>query len=223
MSLRNQTRNVTIIITVVLLIGLSQYTQVEATLPEEIQLTYQFGTQTLTVNVSHYVPNIKTHYIENIEVLKNGLSILNRSYSNQSFNWGMLDTFSVSAAIDDNLTVNVLCSKGYPLTTWLIVTSTTATNPQPTETTSTTEHTATTEPYNGPESPGASLGTSVAIIAGVGVVVFLIVFFAWLQPGGISETFKQLGSRIRAGFVWFGEKMSNLFQQIKTKIPPKKS
>jgi hypothetical protein len=216
MSSRNQTACITVILTLILIGLFVHSTPVDATEPSDIQQTYNFGTQTLAVNVSHYVSNTKTHYIETIEVLKNSVSIVNRSYANQSFNWGVYDTFSVSTAVDDNLTVTAFCKRGHSLTTWLIVTSTTATNPQPTETT-----TSTTEPTDVPESPGASLGASAAIIAGVGVVVFLIVFFAWLQPGGISGTFKQLGSRIRAGFVSFGDKLSNLLQQIKTKVPSK--
>ena len=130
---------ITVIITLALIVTLVHNAPVHATEPSDIALVYDFGTQILTVNVSHDVANTKTHYIENIEILNNGLSILNRSYVNQSFNYGMFDTFSVSTVVDDNLTVTALCSKGYTLTSWLIVTSTTATNQSPTETTTTTE------------------------------------------------------------------------------------
>jgi hypothetical protein len=188
---------------------------VKATAPDDIQLTYDFGAQTLAVNVSHYTPSTKNHYIENIEVLKNGFSILNKSYPNQSVDWGVYDTFSVSAVVDDNLTVTAFCSKGYSLTAWLIVTSTTATNTPPPETTTPTE------PDDGPESPGITLGTGVAIAAAIGVVVFLIVLFAWLEPDRFRGLTKGLVSRTKTGITWIGEKVGNFLQQIRTRMPSK--
>lgn len=213
MSLRKRSLYFALVIALTVLTGFTHITHVDATEPSDMMLVYDFGAQTLTVNVSHYVANTKTHYIENIEVLKNGLSKLNRSYVNQSLNYGTLDTFSVSAVVDDNLTVTASCNKGYSLSRWLIVTSTTATNTPPTETT------PTTEPTDGTESPGTPLGAGPAIAAGIIVVVFFIVFFAWLNPERVPESLKQLGSRIRAGFTRFGEKVGNLLNQIKTRSP----
>ncbi len=66
------------------------------------------------------------------------------------------------------------------------------------------------------------LGAGVAIAASIGVVVFLIVFFAWLNPEKISESIRQLGSRIRPGVDWLGEKLSNIMQQVRAKVPSKK-
>jgi len=176
-------------------------------------LTYDFGSQMLAVNVSHYTPNTKTHYIEQIEIEKNGVSVLNKTYDNQTLSYYVYDTFSVSTAVDDNLTVTAFCSKDYSLTSWLIVTSTTATNPTPTETT-------TTEPDDGTPPPEyESLGAGVAIAAGVGVVIFFILFFAWLKPEYVPDSVKQLGSRIRPGTDWLGEKLGNFVQQIKGRLP----
>jgi hypothetical protein len=124
----------------------------------------------------------------------------------------MYDTFSVSTIVGDNLTVTALCKRGHSVTTWLIVTSTTATNTPPTQTTS---------PTGGTESPGTPLDAGVAIVAGAAVVIFLIVFFAWLNPDRVPKSLKQLGSRIRPGVDWFGEKLSNIVQQIKTRVPSK--
>jgi hypothetical protein len=177
-------------------------------------LVYDSGSQVLSVNVSHYTPNTKTHYIEQIEIEKNGVSVMNKTYDNQSLGYGVYETFSVSTAVDDNLTVTAFCSKDYTLTSWLIVTSTTATNPTSSETTTTT-----TEPTDGTPPPDASLGTGYAIAAGVGIVIFFILFFAWLKPEYVPDSIKQLGSRIRPGVDWFGEKLGNIFQQIKTRLP----
>ena len=193
MRLRKLTVHITIILSLALLVGSIHITPVDATEPTDIALVYEFGSQTLTVNVSHDVANPKTHYIETIEVQKNGLSILNRTYANQSFNYGVFDTFSVSTIVGDNLTVTAICKRGHFLTTWLIVTSTTATNPPPTETTSTTEPTGSTPP---PEPPS---GMGPAIVVGVGVIVFFIIFFAWLKPELVPDSLKQIGSRIRPG------------------------
>ncbi len=205
------------------LIVSSIYTMpVEATEPEDIVLEYDFDSQTLTVNVSHYVANTKTHYIETIEIKNNDISVLNRTYVNQTYNWGMYDSFAVSTAVDDNLTVTATCKKGYSLTRWLIVSSTTSTI-----TTTTTTTTTTTNTTDGTESPETALDVSPVIIVGIALVIFFILFFAWLEPDRFPG-----GSRIRAGLVWFWEKVrggiswlgtaiGGLFQQIKGKVSSK--
>ncbi|MHA2160368.1 MAG: hypothetical protein ACXABE_15865 [Candidatus Thorarchaeota archaeon] len=211
MRSRKRTMHIAIFITLTMLVSLVHNTPVDATEPSNIALVYDFGAQTLTVNVSHDVSNTKTHYIEEIKIVKNGFSVLNRTYVNQSYDWGMYDTFVVSTVVGDNLTVTVICKRGHSLPRWVIVTSTTATNPPPTGTTTNTG------PPNG--TPQATLDAGVAIAAGVGVVIFFIIFFAWLKPEYVPESLKQLGSRIRPGADWFGQKMSNLVQQIKTRVP----
>lgn len=205
-----------LLITLTILTGVVHITPVMATEPEDMHLVYDFDSQTLMVNVSHYTPNTKTHYIEIIEILKNGVFFMNRTYENQSFSWGVYDTFSVSAVVDDNLTVTTTCSKGYSLTRWLIVTSGTSTSPPPTDTT-----TSPTEPTDGPNPSDQPLGAGAAIVVGAGVVVFLVVFFAWLNPDKVPNSLRQLGSRIRPGVSLFGEKLSNLVQLVKTKVSSK--
>ena len=202
MSSRKRTFYIATIITITLLTGLVHHTPVVATEPSDIVLVYDFGSQTLTANVSHYVSNNKTHYIENIEIKNNDFSILNRSYSNQSYNWGMYDTFLVSTAVGDNLTVTATCKRGHSLTQWLIVSSATSTSSTPTETT--------TQPTNGTDPPGTSLDAGPAIAASFAVILALIIFFAWLNPDRVPNVFKQLGARIKSGF-------SNLVQQIRTR------
>jgi hypothetical protein len=213
MNRRHLYLSIVVVLTIFLLTGFMQ-TPVSAHLPEDMKLNYDFGTQILTVNVSHYTPNLKTHYIEQIEVEKNGISVLNKTYDNQSLNDYVYETFSVSTVVDDNLTVTAFCSKGYSLTRWVVVTSTTATNPTSTETTTTT-----TEPTDGTPPPDESLGAGVAIAASVGVVIFFVIFFFWLKPEYVPDSIKQLGSRIRPSTNWLGEKLGNLFQQIKARMP----
>ncbi|NHI90077.1 MAG: hypothetical protein EAX87_11190 [Candidatus Thorarchaeota archaeon] len=213
MSMRKSTLGLATVIILAILSSMTNITPVAATVPEDMHLTYDFGSQTLAVNVSHYVANTKTHYIETIEILKNGFSVQNTSYNNQSFNWGRYDTFTVSAAVGDNLTVTAFCSKGYSLTRWLVATSGTATNPPSTDTT-----TSTTEPTESTNPSGTTLGPNPMIGVGVAaaVAVFLIVFFAWLNPDKVPGMFRQVSSRLRTGLSWFGEKVRGAFSWLKT-------
>ncbi len=215
MSLENRAVCLALVVTLTLLTSLANIPSCAATAPSDIQLVYDFGSQTLTMNVSHSTASTKNHFIETIEIRKNGISLLNRSYENQSFGWGMNDTFSVSTVVGDNLTATAVCNKGYSLTTWLIVTSTTATNTVPTDTTSTTD------------SPGTLLDAGPAIAMGVAVLIFFVLFFMWLKPEYVPDALKQLGSLIWTGVTWFGDKLrgmlswlrvglGSLLQQIKT-------
>ncbi len=223
MRLRKVALVLAIVLTMTALSSVFYVTPVVAAEPTDMQLVYDFDSQTLAVNVSHFSIN-KNDIIETIEILKNGLFYMNRTYENQTTDDWVYDTFSVSAVVDDNLTVTATCSKDKSITRWLIVTSGTATNTQPPDTT-----TPTTEPTDGTQPPpDSSLGTGIAIAAGAGVVIFLIAFFAWLNPDNIPGTFRGLGSRLKAGLGWFGEKFrgafswlkvgfGNLLQQIKDK------
>ncbi|MGY5872797.1 MAG: hypothetical protein RTV72_11165 [Candidatus Thorarchaeota archaeon] len=194
MSLQKRTVQNAIIITLALLICLLPIMPVEASEPENIALVYDFDSQTLTVNVSHYVSNTKNHYIENIEIWKNDISILNSTYTNQTFNWGMYDSFTVATDVGDNLTVTATCNlQGYTITSWLIVSSTTVTN-SPTTTDTTTN---TTDATDGPESPGNTGNVGLAIIVVIVLILFFTLFFAWLKPEYVPERFKQIGSRVR--------------------------
>ena len=213
----------TMVIMLALLVSSIYIMPVEASEPSDIGLVYDFNSQTLTVNVSHYVANTKTHNIETIEIKNNDISVLNRTYVNQTYNWGMYDSFTVSTDVGDNLTVTATCSKGYPITSWLIVSSTTATNP----TTETTSTDTTTDATDVPDLPGTTANMGPVIIVVFALFIFFILFFAWLEPDRFPG-----GSRIRAGLYWFWEKLrgaiswlgtgiSSLFQQIKAKVTSK--
>jgi len=212
MFLKKRAICIAVVITLTVLTGFANIPHAAATVAENIDLVYDYGSQTLTVNISHYVANTKTHYIETIEIWKNGISILNRSYVNQSAKWGMCDTFSVSTVVDDNLTVTGVCSKRYSLTTWLIVTSTVATNSQPSNTTSSTE------PTDGVDSSGTALGTAPAIAAGGVLIIFFVLFFAWLKPEYVPDAFKPLGARAKTGVTWLGEKLRGMLSWLRTGI-----
>ena len=111
--------------TIVLLIALSLVSVspllANATPPTQIVLYYYLDTQTLAVNVTHEVPNPGNHYVELIEVIKNGLFQFNKTYQGQEFNYGLNDTFTISALEGDNLTVIAVCTRGHSLSNWIIV------------------------------------------------------------------------------------------------------
>ncbi len=208
--------SIIVVLTLFMLTGFMQ-TPVSAHVPEDMTLSYNFGTQILTVNVSHYTPNTKAHYIEQIEVEKNGISVLNKTYENQSLNDYVYESFSVSTVVDDNLTVTAFCSKDYTLTSWVIVTSTTATNPTSTETTTTTQ------PPDGPDSPDSTLGVGIAIAGGGIAIIILVVLY--IEREHLPESVRQLGSRIRIGSIDAFHKLktgfSNLIQQIRVRFSSK--
>jgi len=93
----------------------------KATPPTQIVLNYNVDTQTLAVNVTHEVPNPGNHYVELIEVFKNGLIQFNKTYQEQEFNYGLSDTFTISASEGDNLTVTATCTRAHFLSNWIIV------------------------------------------------------------------------------------------------------
>jgi len=154
-----------IILLIILLFVLYQTEPIAATPPSDISLEYDYDAQILKANITHFVPNIKAHYIELIEIMKNDVSYLNRTYVNQSATYGMYDTFDVQASHGDNLTLVATCSKGQFLASWIMIS----------ETSSTTSTTPT-----GTDQPALGLPLDVVygIIAAViiGCVLIVVVF-----------------------------------------------
>jgi len=224
MNLKLGTTQRTLIIAITVLVLALPIVPVTATDITDTSLTYDFNSQLLTVNVSHYTSNTKTHYVESIEIWRNGISIHNQTYVNQTNSWWEYDTFSVSASVGDNLTVVATETKGDSITRWLIVTTSTATN-SVTDTTTTTDSTSTTgestETTGGPDSLDTTANIGPLVAVGALLVVFFIVLFAWLNPDKVPDAIKQLGTRIKDGLsrLWVG--ISNLFSQIKAKASSK--
>ena len=145
-----------------LLFVLHQPEPIAATPPSDISLEYDYDAQILKANVTHFVANVRTHYIELIEIMKNDVFYLNRTYENQSDAYGMYDTFDVQASHDDNLTLVATCRKGQFLASWIVISETTTTTP-----------TGTDQP-----ALGLPLGVVNGIIAAViiGCVLLVVVF-----------------------------------------------
>lgn len=218
MKLKSGTTQTTLIIAITVFVLVLPVVPVTATDFTDMTLTYDFNFQILTVNASHYTSNTKTHYVETIEIWRNGISVHNQTYENQTNSWWEYDAFNVSASVGDNLTVTATESKGDSITRWLIVTSGTAINPI----TDTTGTTGPTDTASGPGSPitTSNIGPVIAVV--VFLVVFFIVLFALLNPDKVPDAIRHLGTRVKDGFsrIWVG--LGNLFSRVKAKVAQNK-
>jgi len=75
-----------------------------------VDLRYDFDNQKLNVTISHNTDDTGTHYIEKIEVYKNGVTIIEEDYTSQSSSNTFTLSFDVSADDGDVLKVETECS-----------------------------------------------------------------------------------------------------------------
>ena len=191
---------VAIIVLTALVLVTIEACPVHATAPTEVDLEYNLDTQALWVNVTHEVPNPQNHYVELIEVFKNGLFQLNRTYPEQPYFYGLNDTFTIAASGGDNLTVTATCSRGDSLSNWIIVSESTTTTGTTSTTSTSTAATTTTTTTTGTQTSTQMepLNPSVFLIGGMIVVaVFVIVFV--LYQSGHAEKLRPLADRIKSG------------------------
>lgn len=85
---------------------------VAAHTPASMTLDYDFGTQILTVTISHSVTDPSSHYIENITVYNNDVKVASRLYTSQASTTTASDTISITAANGDELRVWAECVQG---------------------------------------------------------------------------------------------------------------
>ncbi|MHA1576133.1 MAG: hypothetical protein ACTSU3_02110, partial [Candidatus Thorarchaeota archaeon] len=118
---------------------ISQAAPVRAHTPGPITVEYDFDTQVLTVEVTHSVSDVNTHYIIQIVVEKNSVEFTTRDYTSQQSTTGMSDTFDVPAVDGDQLRVTASCSiSGQIVGTVTVTESTTTPTTTPTSTTTPT-------------------------------------------------------------------------------------
>ena len=77
-----------------------------------VDLEYDFDNQKLTVTITHNSKDINTHYIEKVEVYKNGVNIIDEVYTSQSSTETFNLTFDVSADDGNILKVETDCNLG---------------------------------------------------------------------------------------------------------------
>ncbi|MHA2076630.1 MAG: hypothetical protein ACXAB0_00060 [Candidatus Thorarchaeota archaeon] len=143
--------------------------------PSAVHLDYDFGTQVLTVDVSHSTGTPGTHYIVEIIVEKNSVEFTSRDYTSQPSTSNIVDTFDVSAVHSDVLTVTAFCNIAGQLTESITVIDPSATT---TTTDTTTSGGSTTSP-----TPPADLDLTLVIIAGAAGVVIIIIAVVFVKRG----------------------------------------
>jgi hypothetical protein len=85
-------------------------TTVTAHSPGSVTLSYNLTTQILTVTVVHKTNSPSSHYINKVEIKKNGKSIESQNYTNQPDPSEFSYTYKISAKMGDILEVTASCS-----------------------------------------------------------------------------------------------------------------
>lgn len=78
--------------------------------PQEIGLTYDLPSQTLTVNITHKSFAAGMHYIKQIDIQKNGAPAAANSYKSQPGKTSFSYTYQIPAAVGDTLEVTAACN-----------------------------------------------------------------------------------------------------------------
>jgi len=84
--------------------------------PSSMVGSYDYNAQELHVTVTHNVEDTSTHFIQEIEVLRNGIHAANRTYSNQATTTGLEATFGISAEDGDIFEIIATCNLGGEIT-----------------------------------------------------------------------------------------------------------
>jgi hypothetical protein len=81
-----------------------------ATAPKSVDLAYDAKTQTLSVTISHYTLAAGSHYIESVEIKKNGVAVSKTKYDAQPTSEIFIYAYKVSAAKGEVIEVNAACN-----------------------------------------------------------------------------------------------------------------
>ncbi|MFW9841530.1 MAG: hypothetical protein ACFFES_11605 [Candidatus Thorarchaeota archaeon] len=87
-----------------------QAAPVSAHPPGPMTLDYDFGTQTLSVDIVHAVTDVNTHHVAQIRIEKNSVEVLTKTYSTQNTTSGFSATYVIPAVHGDVLSVRADCS-----------------------------------------------------------------------------------------------------------------
>ena len=162
-----------------------QAAPVSAHAPAAIGLDYDFGTQVLTVDVSHGTTDPDNHYIIQIIVEKNSVEFMTKDYTSQPSTTSITDTFDVPAVDGDVLSVTAFCNLAGQHTESITVsdpsstTTTTTTTTSTTTTTTTTSSETTTDGTTTSPTPPFGMDSTLVIFAigAVAVVIILVIVY----------------------------------------------
>ena len=167
-------RRLQIAFLIVLSVFILSSTNVAAHSPSSMTLEYETGTQILTVIVSHSVSDSSTHFVDEIQIQKNGVSYTSRTYTDQDSTTGMSDTFSIDAVAGDVLRVEAFCNIAGSIVRELTVPDDTTS----TTTTITDTTTETTSPTTSTAPPPFEMTTLIlATVLALGIVAILVAVF----------------------------------------------
>ena len=110
-----------LIVSVLAILILIPVTRVSAHNPEAMDLSYDFSDQELSVQVTHTVSDVNTHYIYQVVVEKNSVVVLTRDYTTQNTTSGMSATYSIGAVHGDMLSVTAKCIQSGQITRQITV------------------------------------------------------------------------------------------------------
>ena len=156
-------KKILVIFSFLAILILIQGTPVNAHSPNSMNLSYDFASQVLTVEVSHSVSDVNSHYIYQVVIEKNSVEVLTRDYTTQNTTSGMSATYSITAAHGDVLRVTAKCIQSGQITD-----ETTVVDPDNTDTT----------PANG---DGPWMDTTLLLAVAIIVIGVLAVVFAFLR------------------------------------------
>ncbi|MEE9910183.1 MAG: hypothetical protein K4571_00535 [Deltaproteobacteria bacterium] len=81
-----------------------------ATPPENVQLKYSFGAQTLSVTVTHDTMLKGSHHVKFIEIKKNNSTVSINTYSEQPSGKTFTYNFKIPAIEEDTFSVTATCN-----------------------------------------------------------------------------------------------------------------
>jgi hypothetical protein len=95
-----------------------------ATPPQNVNISYNSGSQILTVTITHKSFVTSFHYIKYVEIKKNGNVVSNNTYDGQPDEVTFTYTYKLPAVEGDKLEVTASCSIWGHKTATLVVTKT---------------------------------------------------------------------------------------------------
>ncbi len=78
--------------------------------PQDVKLSYDSNSQTLTVTITHKSSFTGFHYVKSVEIKKNGIGVSTNTYDSQPDPATFVYNYKVSAAKGDKLEVTATCS-----------------------------------------------------------------------------------------------------------------
>ncbi len=133
--------------------------------PQDIQLSYDSATGTLTATVTHMVDNPLEHYIRQIVIEKGGKEINMTEYSSQPDNRNFSYSYPVTALSGEEIIFTAVCNR-YGSLVKKITIDREKVSPTASQKTPSTDNTPSSSP---PESPGFEVVTIITALVGSGV------------------------------------------------------